>query len=77
MATNMNDLQKAQSYITDKNHSLTKTAEMLNVALGTLAGYRGNPKKLENAAWIKVHALAELYDKEHTDNKEHADKGDN
>ena len=67
----MNDLQKAQFYITDKNHSLTKTAERLNISLGTLAGYRGNPKKLENAAWIKVYRLAKLYD------EEHVNEGDN
>ena len=49
----------AQEYIVDKNHSLTELSKHTGISLATLNVYRANPEKLETAAWIRVHEIAE------------------
>lgn len=59
----MNDLEKAQSFIEDKNNSLPEASKESGVPLPTLKGYRSNPGKLRTAAWERVYAIAQLYDR--------------
>lgn len=57
----MNECEKAQAFIVDKNHSLPQTSNAIGIPLPTLKAYRSEPDKLKTAAWINVHKLASLY----------------
>lgn len=59
----MNDLQKAQAVVTDKNNSFAKLEKASGASIPTLKAYRADPDKLETARWITVNKLASIYNK--------------
>lgn len=60
----MNELEKAQAVVTDKNNSFAKLKKGSGVPIPTLKAYRADPEKLRTAKWITVHKLASMYEKQ-------------
>lgn len=58
----MNDLEKAQEAIQNKNYRLKEIAEKSGVSPETLKNYQRHPEKMGNAAWLKITAIAKAYD---------------
>jgi hypothetical protein len=58
----MNDLEKAQIFLSDKNVKLVDVARKYNIPYQTLKNWRADPEKLKKSAWERVHLLAKLYD---------------
>lgn len=69
----MDDLQKAQEAIRNRNYSLAEIAERNGVSLNTLKNYQRAPEKMGNAAWLKITAIARAYD-EMKDEKKNANE---
>lgn len=61
----MNEYEKAKAFISDKNNSLGKLSQQINIPLPTLNSYREHPEKLKTAAWWRVYVLAGKYDAKH------------
>ena len=59
----MNDLEKAQALIADKNTSLKDLADKCKFSsYSTLRHDRVNLEKLEDASYRRIHELAKIYD---------------
>lgn len=59
----MNDFQKAQVVVTDKNNSFASLANASGASIPALKAYRAEPEKLKTARWITVNKLASMYNK--------------
>lgn len=59
----MNDFQKAQAVVADKNNSFSSLAKTSGASIPSLKAYRAEPEKLETARWITVNKLASMYNK--------------
>lgn len=60
----MNDLEKAQALIADKNTSLKDLADKCKFSsYSTLRNDRVNLEKLEDASYRRIHELAKIHDK--------------
>lgn len=58
----MNDLEKANKLVHDKNVSLNDISDVTGIPFESLKNWRYNRSKIENSAWKRIHALAEYYD---------------
>lgn len=59
----MNDLEKAQALIANKNISLKNLADKCKLSsYSTLRHDRVNLAKLEDASYKRIHELAKIYD---------------
>ena len=58
-----NDLEKAQALLANRNFKLKYVCEKAEIPYVTIKAYSCNPKKLETAAWKRVHKLAKIYDR--------------
>lgn len=62
----MNDLEKAQALVSDKNTSLIELAKKCKrSSYNTLRHDRVNPEKLGDASYKRIHELAKIYDEKH------------
>lgn len=60
----MNDLEKAQALIADKNTSLKDLADECKFSsYNTLRHDRINLDKMSTSSWVRIHELAKIYDK--------------
>ncbi|MTE03595.1 MULTISPECIES: hypothetical protein [Lactobacillus] len=57
------ELHKAQSLILKKEIPFTKLSEKSGIPYRTLRNYVGDPEKMKDAAWIRIHRLAEVFNK--------------
>jgi hypothetical protein len=57
----INELQKAQAVVVDKNNSFAKLKKGSGVSIPSLKAYRADPEKLRAAKWSTVHKLANMY----------------
>lgn len=69
----MDDLQKAQEAIKNRNYPLAEISKRSSVSLNTLKNYQRHPEKMGNAAWLKITAIARAYD-EMKEAKKNADE---
>lgn len=58
-----NDLEKAQALLANRNFKLKYISKSAEIPYETVKAYSRNPKKLETAAWKRVHELAQIYDR--------------
>lgn len=60
----MNDFEKAQALIADKNTSLKDLADKCKFSsYSTLRHDRTDLKKMSKSTWRRIHELAKIYDK--------------
>lgn len=64
----MNDLEKAQELIKNRNYSLSTLSKELGISLDSLNRYRKQPEKLADAKWRRVNRLANYYEEKRKDN---------
>lgn len=60
----MNDLEKAKALIFNRLIRLKTISEKTGIPYVTIRSYVSYPEKMETAAWIRIHKLADLYDNE-------------
>lgn len=58
-----NDFEKAQALLANRNFKLKYISESAEIPYDTVKAYSRNPKKMETAAWKRVHKLAQIHDR--------------
>ncbi|OYR89052.1 hypothetical protein CBF85_07575 [Lactobacillus taiwanensis] len=60
--TFLSQIKKAQLLIINKVVSLKQAAQDSGIPYHTLRNFVNKPENMKNAAWIRIHRLANVYD---------------
>lgn len=58
-----NDFEKAQALLANRNFKLKYISESAEIPYDTVKAYSHDPRKMETAAWKRVHKLAQIHDR--------------